>query len=107
MGRSPWVARCHAGSRTGDARPEDVLERLRSLYAEALEYPPELLTDDAALEADLGIDSLKQTALLTRVTDEFGLPAEAARARVWSLNTLGEIAAHVTTHLAAPARTTT
>ena len=50
-----------------------VLARLRTLYAEALEYPEDVLTEDALLEAELGIDSLKQTALLTKVAAEFEL----------------------------------
>ncbi|MEV7229753.1 phosphopantetheine-binding protein [Polymorphospora sp. NPDC051019] len=51
----------------------DVLAELRTIYAEALEYPKEVLTPDAHLEAELGIDSLKQTELLNRVTEHFGM----------------------------------
>lgn len=78
----------------------DVLDRLRALYAEALEYPPEVLADDAELEAALGVDSLKQTALLRRVADRFGI-GDAADMRLLELSTLGRIADHVLTHQAA------
>ena len=39
-----------------------------------LEYPPEVLEQDVELEADLGIDSVKQTELLARAAERFGLP---------------------------------
>lgn len=75
-----------------------VLARLRTLYADALEYPENVLTEDALLEAELGVDSLKQTALLTKVAAEFGLGDTTAQ--VWDLPSLGAIADHV---LRAPA----
>ncbi|MEU6201624.1 acyltransferase domain-containing protein [Streptomyces sp. NPDC047061] len=52
---------------------EAVFGRIRSLYAEALEYPEEVLTEDAELEAELGIDSVKQVELLDRVRRLFDL----------------------------------
>lgn len=79
-----------------------VLARLRTLYAEALEYPENVLTEDALLEAELGVDSLKQTALLTKVAAEFGLGDPAMNTvQIWDLPSLGAIADHV---LRAPAR---
>jgi [acyl-carrier-protein] S-malonyltransferase len=72
-----------------------VLEKLRGLYAAALEYPPEVLTEDAALEAELGVDSLKQIALLTRVADLFGLPAASGPVRGLDFPTLGHVADHI------------
>jgi acyl transferase domain-containing protein len=75
-----------------------VLARLRALYAEALEYPEHVLTEDALLEAELGVDSLKQTALLAKVATEFGLGTTAVQ--VWDLPSLGAVADHV---LRAPA----
>jgi [acyl-carrier-protein] S-malonyltransferase len=77
-----------------------ILARLRSLYAAALEYPEEVLTEEALLEAQLGIDSLKQTALLTRVVSEFGLSDDAGSLRAWDFPSLGRIADHI---LRAPA----
>ncbi|GAA1357293.1 acyltransferase domain-containing protein [Saccharothrix algeriensis] len=76
-------------------RPRVVAE-LRELYARALEYPADLLTEDALLEAELGVDSLKQTSLLTKVAARFGLPDRVADLPVWELPTLGRIADYVT-----------
>ncbi|WP_369166433.1 acyltransferase domain-containing protein [Streptomyces sp. R28] len=77
---------------------EAVLGRLRELYGQALEYPPDLLTADALLEAELGVDSLKQTALLTRVAEEFKLTEGSRGLRILELNSLGAIADHVIAH---------
>lgn len=75
----------------------ELLERLRTLYAEALEYPADVLTEDALLESSLGVDSLKQTALLARVADEFQLKSGDASPRMIDLPTLGHIADYVMT----------
>jgi [acyl-carrier-protein] S-malonyltransferase len=83
------------GSTATAPASDDVLERLRELYATALEYPVEVLTPDAALEAELGVDSLKQTALLGKVITEFGLGDEPGELRVWEFRTLGHIADHI------------
>ncbi|GHB07602.1 acyltransferase domain-containing protein [Streptomyces termitum] len=58
-----------------------VVETLRALYADALGYPPEVLTGDADLEADLGVDSIKQTELFARAVTHYGrtLPADGSR----------------------------
>lgn len=55
---------------------DEVVGRLAGLYAEALEYPVEVFTEELGvqLEADLGVDSVKQTDLLARVAQEFGMP---------------------------------
>ncbi|WP_037709246.1 acyltransferase domain-containing protein [Streptomyces griseus] len=65
----------------GGLDPREVLATLRALYAEALGYPPEVLTGDADLEADLGVDSIKQTELFARAVTRYGraLPAEGSR----------------------------
>ncbi len=76
---------------------EQVLQELQELYATVLEYPPDVLTDDVLLEAELGVDSLKQTSLLNRVVERFGLASSSDQMRVWELPTLGHIADHVVT----------
>ncbi|MFE5567902.1 acyltransferase domain-containing protein [Amycolatopsis japonica] len=75
---------------------EEVLSRLQELYAEALEYPVEVLTEDAALEADLGVDSMRQTELLTKARQMFDLPAPAAGFRSTDLDTLAKVTDYVT-----------
>ncbi|MEV0675203.1 acyltransferase domain-containing protein [Actinosynnema sp. NPDC050436] len=84
------------GPEAGAPDRHRVLAELRELYADALEYPTDLLTEDALLEAELGVDSLKQTSLLGRVVQRFDLPERPAELPVWELPTLGRIADYVT-----------
>ena len=70
----------------------DLIGRLRSAYAAALDYPESVFTDDADLEADLGVDSVKQTELLARMSDDFGVVVDVADVGLSSLSTLGRIA---------------
>ncbi|MEU2718558.1 acyl carrier protein [Streptomyces sp. NPDC007205] len=55
--------------------PDDgqLLAELRTLYAEELEYPEEVVTNDAHFEAELGIDSLTQVVTLVRVLERYGM----------------------------------
>ncbi|GAA2259177.1 hypothetical protein GCM10010368_27470 [Streptomyces roseiscleroticus] len=70
----------------------DALARqVRALYAEAMEYPEEIFTDDVLLEADLGVDSVKQTELLSRLGDRFGLGRPPAGLRVGDYDTFGKV----------------
>ncbi|WP_125777416.1 acyltransferase domain-containing protein [Antribacter gilvus] len=70
---------------------EEVLARVVELYATALEYPAEVLEEDADLEAELGVDSVKRTELLARVSDTFGLPAPQDGFRPMDLTTIGHV----------------
>ncbi|MFE0421751.1 acyltransferase domain-containing protein [Streptomyces sp. NPDC058953] len=57
------------------AAPVDpnVLARVRAVCAEVLEYPLEVITDDADFQADLGVDSLAMTELQANALHRFGL----------------------------------
>jgi acyl transferase domain-containing protein len=79
-----------SGRSESDGTP-DLLGELSALYAEDLGFPAEMLTADIDLEADLGVDSAKQTALLERVRRQYGLPALRGEDRA-SATTLGRIA---------------
>lgn len=70
---------------------QDIEAELRALYANALEYPEEVFTSDVRLEAELGVDSVKQVELLRRSFDRFGLPARDEAFRVSSYDTLSKI----------------
>ncbi|ACV80180.1 acyltransferase domain-containing protein [Nakamurella multipartita] len=70
----------------------EVIARLRAAYAAALDYPESVFTDEADLEADLGVDSVKQTELLARMSDEFGVLVALADIGLAELATLGRIA---------------
>ncbi|GAQ58764.1 acyltransferase domain-containing protein [Streptomyces acidiscabies] len=58
---------------TATAADPEVLETVRAVCAELLEYPLETLTDDAHFQADLGVDSLGMTELLERSLRRYGL----------------------------------
>ena len=77
---------------------DGVLQDLRVLYAEAVEYPVEVFAEDVDLEADLGVDSVKQTELLARVARRYGMPDGAEGIRVADFPTLGRIADLVVEH---------
>ena len=64
---------------------------LADMYATALEYPVEVFTEDVALEADLGIDSVKQTELLARAAERYGLPEPPADFRLGDYDTMGKV----------------
>ncbi|MFE3197866.1 acyltransferase domain-containing protein [Embleya sp. NPDC059237] len=71
---------------------ETVLDELRVLYGDFLGYPPDLLGEDDGLESELGVESLKQVALLGRVSDRFDLPDLRANTSLLTLATLRRIA---------------
>lgn len=70
-----------------------LIEELRKLYAEALEYPVEVMSPDADLEADLAVDSVKQIELFARARERYGLPQPEKALRVTTYTTLEKIAA--------------
>jgi acyl transferase domain-containing protein len=99
-----------AADRFGDARPAiaapaatpapaavvgdgELRRRVQEIYAETLEYPIEVLTDDALLEAELGVDSVKQVEILTRVYQQLGLTAAPAGAAPGQYDTIGKVVA--------------
>ncbi|MCM6775458.1 acyltransferase domain-containing protein [Nocardia sp. CDC159] len=69
----------------------DITARVRTLYAQTLEYPEEVFDDDAELEADLGIDSVKQTEMMRRVGDLFELGPPPDDLRVVDYRTFGNV----------------
>ena len=63
-----------AGGRSRAARSEeDLAARVVALVAEQTGYPPELLDLDLDLEADLGIDTVKQAELFAQVRETYGI----------------------------------
>ncbi|WP_416971683.1 acyltransferase domain-containing protein [Streptomyces sp. 4F14] len=66
---------------------------LRDLYAQALGYPPDVLTSDADLEADLGIDSIKQVELFSQALERYGRRLPPDGSRLTSYTTLDDLAA--------------
>ena len=56
-----------------EASGEDLTARVVALVAEQTGYPPELLDVDLDLEADLGIDTVKQAELFAQVRETYGI----------------------------------
>ncbi|MEV6560915.1 acyltransferase domain-containing protein [Nocardia sp. NPDC051756] len=71
---------------------DELFEQIRQIYADALGYPVDLLDADIDLEADLGIDSIKQIEAFRLARQRFGLPEPPAEVRVTSYSTLTELA---------------
>ncbi|MET7291272.1 acyltransferase domain-containing protein [Streptomyces griseoloalbus] len=76
---------------TGLPERQEILASVRTLYAQALEYPEEVMTDDALLEAELGVDSVKQVELLGRATELYGLSSRGPDFRLSDYDTLGRV----------------
>jgi acyl carrier protein len=70
---------------------EALFAEIRAVYAEALEYPEEVFTGDVLLEAELGVDSVKQVELLTRVSRRFGLPPRDSGFRLAEYDTMDKL----------------
>lgn len=59
------------------AAPPSVMASLRQLFAERTGYPAEMLEPDLDLEADLGIDTVKQAAVLSVLRQSLSLSPDA------------------------------
>jgi acyl carrier protein len=68
-----------------------LFSELVAAYAEAMEYPPEVFTETVELEAELGIDSVKQTEILGRIREAYKLPRLPANVRINDFKTMGQI----------------
>jgi acyl transferase domain-containing protein len=79
-----------AGDGAGMNRDE-LFAELVSLYATALEYPEEVFTEDVALEAELGVDSVKQAELIARVAERYDMPPRPEDFRLGDYDTLGKV----------------
>jgi enoyl-[acyl-carrier protein] reductase III len=74
--------------------PSHILERVRQCAASVTRYPLDILTGDAQLEDELGIDSVKLAEIAAVVGREFSLPPDRLP-RGGKARTLGEMAALV------------
>jgi hypothetical protein len=63
-----------------------------------------VFTEAVELEADLGVDSVKQTELLSRAADRYQLPARPTDFRLSGYSTMGRVPAFVFGALIAPGR---
>ena len=57
----------------------DVQERVLALVVEKTGYPPEMLDLDLDLEADLGVDTVKQAEMFAAIREMYNIPREENR----------------------------
>ena len=72
----------------------DIQTHLLTLVSEKTGYPPEMLELDLDLEADLGIDTVKQAELFAAVREHYGIPRREDL-RLSDYNTLAKVMAFV------------
>lgn len=116
---APTLSQSRAGATAAEAVParpaasghdvlpdrQAIVDTLRALYAEALGYPPEVLTEGADLEADLGVDSIKQIELFAQAAARYGRAVPSEGFRLTSCTTLAALAELLGTLPADGART--
>jgi acyl transferase domain-containing protein/acyl carrier protein len=90
VGPPPAAAAPAAPAAEGMTRAA-LFAELTATYAAALEYPEEVFTDEVELEAELGVDSVKQTELLAQVAERYGLPPRPADFRLSDYKTMGQV----------------
>ncbi|HUR25504.1 MAG TPA: SDR family NAD(P)-dependent oxidoreductase [Candidatus Thermoplasmatota archaeon] len=84
------------------AGADDVLPKLIDLVAQKTGYPKDLLDPDLDMEADLGIDTVKQAELFGAIRDLYGLPQEQ-NIQIKDYPSLRKVAGYVTARLEGPA----
>ena len=83
---------------TGNVQPI-----LLALIAEKTGYPEEMLEPSMALEADLGIDSIKRVEIFSALQEKIPSLPEMDQTQIAGLRTIGDIIAHLGTELPPPA----
>ena len=82
-----------APAANGDASA-DVLEKLITLVAEKTGYPRDLLDPNLDMEADLGIDTVKQAEIFGLLREHYGIAADQS-VQIKDYNTLAKVAAYM------------
>ena len=65
-----------AGRRPRRPRQDAVVSQIVRIVSDMTGYPPELLDLDLDLEADLGVDTVKQAEVFAAVREQFGIPRD-------------------------------
>jgi len=81
---------------------EEIRTHLLGLVSEKTGYPPEVLDLDLDLEADLGIDTVKQAELFAAIRDRYAIPRREDL-RLADYNTLARVIQFVQDSLKSPA----
>ncbi len=87
-------------SSTRPADTEEIKAFVLSIVSEKTGYPPEVLDPDLDLEADLGIDTVKQAELFASIREQYGI-ARREDLRLSDYNTLAKVFRFVEDSLAA------
>ncbi|KWH11874.1 acyl transferase [Burkholderia territorii] len=81
----------HTAAKPAHVPRERLFAELVDIYAEAMEYPAEVFSETIELEAELGIDSVKQTEIIQRITARYALPPLPANFRSGDFKAMGQI----------------
>ncbi|KVD85077.1 acyl transferase [Burkholderia sp. ABCPW 14] len=95
---APVGAAAPAAAPTAHVPRDRLFTELVTIYAEAMEYPVEVFTETVELEAELGIDSVKQTEIIQRISARYGLPPLPANFRAGDFKAMGQIVDFVHEH---------
>ncbi|MEU3649866.1 acyltransferase domain-containing protein [Lentzea sp. NPDC034063] len=87
----PPVERVTTSELRSVSRPEVVVS-IQELFANALEYPVEVLGEEAELEAELGVDSIRKADLLIAVRRKFNIGAPPTEYQSSDYDSIGKIA---------------
>lgn len=79
---------------------QNIFQRVVQTIATTTRYPSKLLSADADLESDLGIDSVKRLEIILAIEKEFSIPLKSEE-RDLNVRTIGQIARWVETALSA------
>jgi enoyl-[acyl-carrier protein] reductase III len=80
-GAAPVAAAARSNPGDGAAPPPDVRALVIDTIADLTRYPREIISDDADIEEDLGIDSVKRGEILATLASRLGIDARAAAGR--------------------------
>ena len=93
----PTVAAYVGDTRITEDRVDEVVDAVVSVVAEMTGYPPELLDLDLDLEADLGVDTVKQAEVFAAVRGRYGVERDP-NLRLRDFPTLRHVIGFVRTH---------
>jgi len=90
-----------AAQSTADGAPAEIRQHVLAVVSEKTGYPPEMLDLELDLEADLGIDTVKQAELFASIRTHYGI-LRREDLRLSDYNTLNKVIGFVVENLAAP-----
>ncbi len=101
----PATAMAPAASTSSEAHLTNALEKVKEIIADQTGYTTDMLEDTLDLEADLGIDTVKQVEIFAKAAAHFGFPVpEDLKLR--DLNTIAKLADYINTKAAPKASDT-